>query len=152
MCSAGAHGWTQASGVTKWSLKIIVLGLNSNQTTLVISCSLLVTECHAQPCKPPFVLKVLVCKCVWIASFTIQLTQLLLYSVIIDLITPLICMQPQVVLCRCVYWAGWMVSHIKIMIMGIVLSSETVVNLNHLSQLAVWEYSAEFILSNSFKK
>jgi len=45
-----------------------------------------------------------------------------------------------------------MVSHIKIMIMGMVLSSETVVNLNHLAQLAVWEYSAEFILGNSFKK
>lgn len=61
-------------------------------------------------------------------------------------------MQPQVVLCRCVLWAGWMMSHIKIMIMGMVLSSETVVNLNRLAQLAVWEYSAEFILSNSFKK
>lgn len=62
-------------------------------------------------------------------------------------------MQPQVVLlCRCVLWAGWMVSRIKIMIMGMVLSSETVVNLNYLSQLAVREYSAEFILSNSFKK
>jgi len=47
-------------------------------------------------------------------------------------------MKPQTVLCRCVLWAGWIVvSHIKTMIMGMVLSSETVVNLNHLAQLAV---------------
>jgi len=45
-----------------------------------------------------------------------------------------------------------MVSHIKTVIMGMVLSSETVVNFNHLAQLAVWEYSVEFILSNSVKK
>jgi hypothetical protein len=54
-------------------------------------------------------------------------------------------MQPQAVfLCGCVLWAGWMMSHIKTMIMGMVLSFETVVNLNHLAQLAVWEYSAEY--------
>lgn len=62
-------------------------------------------------------------------------------------------MQPQaIVLCRCVLWASRMVSHIKTVIMGMVLSSETVVNFNHLAQLAVWEYSVEFILSNSVKK
>jgi len=87
ICSVGAHVWTQASGVTEWSLKIIVLGLNSHWTTLVIYYSLLVTECQAQLCKPPFVLKLLGCKCVWIASFIIQLTELLLYPIILDQIT-----------------------------------------------------------------
>jgi len=62
--SVGARAWTQASGVTEWSLKIIVLGLNSHWTTLVIYYSLLVTECQAQLCKTPFVLKLLGCKCV----------------------------------------------------------------------------------------
>lgn len=64
MCRAGAHGWTQASVVTEWCLKFIVLGLNSHWTTLVICCSLLVNECQAQLCKTPFVLKLLGCKCV----------------------------------------------------------------------------------------
>jgi hypothetical protein len=143
MHRAGAHGWTLASGVTEWSLKIIVLGLNSHWTTLVICCSLLVTVYQAQLCKAPFVLKLLGWKCVTIAPFTYSwhnccfFPSICIAIFILDLITPLTCMQPQTVfLCRCVLWAGWMVRHIKTMIMGMVLSSETVINLN---QLAVWE-------------